>query len=171
MAHIIIGVILILFGLSAIFGGWVFRLVFAALLIALGVKIIMGPRETNQCHWRCRTSHLEDSPADVLNETVVLGSLCKNVTSTKFEGGKITTVLGGGILDLRNAKTDEKKIELEIVAVLGGLKIFVPTNWIVKVQNSSVLGGCENRTHVQDGDVTLIISGTSVLGGISIVNG
>lgn len=171
MAHIVFGIILILLGLSAIFGGWVFKLVFAALLIALGIKIIIAPKRSyHHCEWQCRTEKMEASIQETLNETIILGSLCKKIETDNFNGGKVTTIFGGGVLDLRDTKTTEKIITLEIITVFGGLKIFVPHNWTVNIQNTAVLGGCDNQTQTKIGDVTLKITGTVVLGGVQIIN-
>ena len=171
MAHIIFGIILVLLGLSTIFGGWVFKIVFAALLIALGIKIIIAPkRPSRYCHWHCHTEKMESSIQETLNETVILGSLCKKIETENFNGGKVTTIFGGGVLDLRDAKTTEKIITLEIIAVFGGLKILVPQNWAINIQNTAVLGGCNNHTQTKIGDVTLKITGAVVLGGIQIIN-
>jgi len=171
MAHIIFGIILVLLGLSTIFGGWVFKIVFAALLIALGIKIIIAPkRPSRYCHWHCHTEKMESSIQETLNETVILGSLCKKIETENFNGGKVTTIFGGGVLDLREVKSAEKNIDLEITTVLGGLKLLVPHNWSINIKNTSVLGGCDNRTRTEEADVQLNISGSTILGGIQLMN-
>ena len=169
MARIIFGIGLILLGLSSLLGSWIFKIIFAAFLIVLGVKIIISPNNTR---WHCRygTGVMNECTQDTLDETIVFGSLCKKIISEHVKGGKITIVFGGGVLDLREVKSVEKNIDLEITTVLGGLKLLVPHNWSINIKNTSVLGGCDNRTRTEEADVQLNISGSTILGGIQLMN-
>jgi predicted membrane protein len=165
--RLIIGIFLILLGISALTGYSFFQFFFALLLVVIGLRLIVGrttPRHSHEWGGPARQMYV-----DTLNEVVVLSSLNRSVTSTNFQGGKVVTILAGGVVDLSQAKTESKEIFLETTAILGGIKIVVPKEWKVDSRAAAVLGGVDNRT-APGGDVQLHVTGAAILGGIEIVN-
>ncbi len=107
---------------------------------------------------------------DRLNHFAVLGGSTQRISSSNFQGGSVTAVLGGVELDLRDAVL-LSTATLETTAVLGGVEVRVPAHWQVEVSGTPVLGGIENRTvsvsATPDAPI-LHINATAVFGGIEI---
>src|SRR5437867_2143235 len=89
------------------------------LLVAVGVWIVVrsltaaGPFGTT------------DSSAR-LSALAVLGGVDRRVTSAGFQGADITAFMGGGKLDLREAKVAGAEAVVDILAVMGGFEIVAP---------------------------------------------
>jgi predicted membrane protein len=67
----------------------------------------------------------------------------------------------------------DNQATIELTAILGGIDLFVPSDWRVIVDSSAVLGGVDDKhknappTTVQ---MTLYVKATAILGGIDIKN-
>jgi len=166
MRRIIIGVVLILLGISALTGVSLLNFIVAFILIWVGIRIIA--RHSHR-EWRAEgegTVSREDS----INEVAVFSSLNKTVVSDDFRGGRVVLVFAGGEVDLSQAKTTRPTVDLEVVAVFGGGKLIIPKGWSVNSSGASIFGGVENRTEKGEGSVILNLKGTAVFGGIEVGN-
>lgn len=170
MGRIIIGVLLILIGISALTGLALFRFAFAAFIIVLGVRILMG-REGRHKKQHISSEEFSTTSDDLLNEVAIFSPLNKRVTSQAFKGGKVVVVFGGGDIDLTKAVAAGKDISLEYVAICGGGRIIIPIGWRVRSQATSVLGGFTLKAESNDGEVTLHLKGVAILGGVEVVTG
>jgi predicted membrane protein len=96
--------------------------------------------------------------------------------SHDLRGGKISAIMGGGTIDLRDADMSADEITLDAFALMGGIEIWVPTSWQVIMQGTPILGGMENKTVNRTADnqtskpKRLIITGMAILGGIEVKN-
>lgn len=91
----------------------------------------------------------------------------------EFKGGEIDTVLGETILDLRKTNLPDGDTFLEINTVLGGVTIFVPTDWCVDIRIESIFYAFEDKRFEKGAtDITkrLVILGSGVLGGGELRN-
>jgi predicted membrane protein len=167
MARIIIGTLLVLWGMSALLGFSLFRFFFAFAIILLGVHILSGRRNWADRENKDAASVSQD---DYVNEVVILGALKKKVVSGDFKGGKVTMVFAGGELDLSGAKTAAKEIDLHVESVFAGIKLIVPRAWKVSVRGTSFAGGYDSKVADASGDVTLNLRGSAVFGGVEITN-
>ncbi len=107
---------------------------------------------------------------DKLNHFAVLGGSTQRMSSSNFQGGSVTAVMGGVELDLRDSQLLSSPT-LEVTAVMGGVEVRVPNGWQVEVSGTPVLGGIENKviTDSNLSDVPILhIRATAVLGGIEI---
>lgn len=59
--------------------------------------------------------------------------------------GKVTTIMGGVDLDLRDAKLDPGGADLAIFTVMGGISLRVPDTWIVATDGQAILGNHDLR--------------------------
>jgi hypothetical protein len=114
-------------------------------------------------------------PGSYLTGSVVFGGVKRKITSQDFQGGRVSTVCGGVELDLRWAVMRAESVTLDISAVLGGIEIRVPENWVVVVQARGVFAGFDDRTAHPDPSATpdihrLIVTGSAVLAGVEIKN-
>ena len=89
-----------------------------------------------------------------------------------FWSGRVTAVLGGVDLDLRDAVLDPGGADLAIVTVMGGVALRVPETWVVETKGSAVLGGQEVRVtdpdSLPDDAPVLRIHARTYLGGLAI---
>lgn len=81
-----------------------------------------------------------------INEFVLLSGIDINNYSQEFRGGSATAIMGGIVIDLRNAKLYNNQAIIDANSIMGGIEIFVPDNWRVEVSGTPILGGWSNKT-------------------------
>lgn len=164
MIKILIGIILILIGLTALTGLSLVKFFFFILLILIGVKVILSFGDNS------KNPKQSFSTEEEINEVIIFGGISKAIICENFKGGKVVSIFGGFNIDLSEAKTNSKELNLEITTVLGGGRIKIPKNWKVNIKRTSILGGHENKTKNNETDTTINIEGASILGGLEIFN-
>jgi hypothetical protein len=135
------------------------------LLVAIGLWIVVrsvtaaGP------------SSAGDSSAR-LSALAVLGGVDRRVISPAFEGADITAFMGGGKLDLREARAAGPEAVVDILAMMGGFEILVPDQWNVTVDVVPIMGGYEDKTrHPADPSAPrLRVRGFIMMGGLEVRN-
>ena len=165
MMRIIIGIFILVLGLSALTGLSLMEYAVSLFLIAAGLVLISGRTQNN---WEPAKKVVTNE--DQIHEVVIFGPLNKTVKSDNFKGGKITAVFGGGEVDLSQVKTTEKNINLEFVAVFGGGKLIIPKGWKVNSQGVAIFGGYTSKVAAGEGETVLNIKGAAVFGGVEILN-
>jgi len=112
------------------------------------------------------------SSEDFIDSTTIFGGVHKKIVSKNFRGGDVTTVMGGTELDFTQA--DFTGIaRLDVTQLMGGTKIIVPAHWEVRSEVTAVFAGYEDKRQqpaVTNPDKLLILSGSSVFGGIELKN-
>ncbi len=108
----------------------------------------------------------------------VLGSRREAVAGT-LHGADVTVVMGAGVLDLRQATIAAgDEVVIDVLAVMGSVKIRVPDGWVVDTKALPVLGGVQDarsgtaRAPVTAGSASprLVLHGAVVIGGLSITS-
>ncbi len=96
----------------------------------------------------------------------IFGGGNQKILSHKLEGGKVTTIFGGAEIDLRESKP-VSGATIEIFTMFGGLELFVPEDWNIRVDVTSIFGGFEDhRKNSTDENAPLvIIKGATIFGG------
>lgn len=111
------------------------------------------------------------SGEDYLDLTTIFGSIKKKIFSKTFKGGQTTNLFGGTDIDLTQADI-EGVVVLDVVQAFGGVKLIVPSNWEVKSDITTILGGIEDkRTPPAGGSAAnkkLVLTGTCIFGGVDI---
>ena len=111
---------------------------------------------------------------EVINVSAVFSGSSHRVNSSKFRGGKISSLFGGVELDLRMAEMASNEASLDVDCSFGGVEIKVPQSWRVVVQGTPIFGGIENDTMVtanlSDSSYTLTVRASVVFGGLEIKN-
>jgi predicted membrane protein len=109
-----------------------------------------------------------------LNESIFFGGLERNITSTTFSGGSITTLFGGSKINLSHAKLADEGADLDLFVMFGGAEIIVPEDVKVVMDVTVILGGNEDKRSrmpaEQSSAKTLTIKGFVGFGGIEIKN-
>ncbi len=103
------------------------------------------------------------------NMSALLSGISGRNTSKDYTGGRVSAVLGGVELDLRDA-TIEKQATLEVFCLLGGIEVRVPRDWVVKSQVNAMLGSAEIKANTETSKKApiLVITGEVTLGGVEV---
>ena len=110
-----------------------------------------------------------------LDETAILGGNDRLITSNRFQGGRITTLLGGNEVNLVNARLADGQHELDIFTLFGSTELTVPRDWNVTVDVTTIVGSFEDRRHppadfVTDASKELIVKGLVLFGAGELVS-
>jgi len=98
----------------------------------------------------------------------------KNVVDKNFSGGEINAIMGG--VEISFAEADILSVaQLEVNAILGGIKMIVPSHWEIKSELNCIMGGIEDKRVIQSTPEgpqkkLLILEGNVCSGGIEIRN-
>jgi hypothetical protein len=135
------------------------------LLVAVGVWIMVRSMTA------AGPSGVTDSSAR-LSALAVLGGVDRRVTAEGFQGADITAFMGGGKLDLREAKMSGPEAVVDILAIMGGFEIVTPETWHVIVDVVPLMGGYEDKTrHPADPSAPrLRLRGFVMMGGLEVRN-
>lgn len=139
------------------------------ILVAIGLSLIWRPSRRGSAF--PGMTAVGDS-SSTINAFSLMGAFKRSNDSQDFQGGEATAIMGGCELDLRKASIQEGEAVLHLIAVMGGIEIWVPENWVVVMQGVPVLGGFEDKTHPSSSDTNkrLVVKGYSVMGGVEIKN-
>ncbi len=144
------------------------QMIWPFVVMTAGVLVIWMSR-FHKAHQRYTVSE------NHINKFIVFGGDETHLSSKQFQGGVVSTVFGGAVIDLRDAEMASSPTTLDVSAVFGGVELRVPTHWRVNSQGAPVLGGFENKTRLRDGLLedeikTFIVRGNAVFGGVEIKN-
>tara|TARA_R110001592_G_scaffold363109_2_gene680423 strand:- start:112044 stop:112781 length:738 start_codon:yes stop_codon:yes gene_type:complete len=141
-------------------------------LVALGVIMIFKPKHKLGSNISSANDAQDATEVEFLDVTTVMGGSEKNVVSQDFKGGSIVSFLGGSQINFLNADVKGAAV-LSVTCVMGGSKLIIPANWLVKSEVTAVMGGVEDKRLINttaDPDKILILKGTTLMGGIEIVS-
>ncbi|MDI6807943.1 MAG: DUF5668 domain-containing protein [Candidatus Eisenbacteria bacterium] len=136
------------------------------ILIVLGITMLY--RRLGGRHGNTGSSF----SSDVIGVTAFFGGVEGSVTSTEFKGGDITAMFGGAKLDLTKAQLAQDA-HLDVTTCCGGVELFIPEDWNLIVKVTPLLGSVSDKRRKSgsagtSGQKTLKISGTVIMGGIDI---
>ena len=135
------------------------------LLIIFGIYVIFK----RSSHHETGQYETVDTEEYKIDSFTLLSSKNLTIKTNNFLGGKITSILGESVVDLRNSNLAGSKIELETQTILGSIEIHIPSSWNIINKTTTILGGFEDvrgiSTNSENNQNTLIISGLVLLGG------
>ncbi|MEO8480646.1 MAG: LiaF domain-containing protein [Acidobacteriota bacterium] len=142
-----------------------------------------------------RRTAAESAPKDQINVFAVLGGDSRPPVIGEFHGGRMTTVMGGSNLDLRQSTlAPGQTAVIDVFAVMGGSQIRVPADWQVDSETIAIMGGVNtdrpktsDKDKKNDRDATgsfasdpapptapavnpphLLLRGTVIMGGVTV---
>jgi hypothetical protein len=120
---------------------------------------------------RRRGAGLSTDANATISGLAVLGGITRSNNSRRFRGGDLTAVMGGCVIDLRQAAIDGDAV-LDVFAMWGGIELRIPDDWTVVSRVVPLLGGFDDKTHPPPGESAhrLIIKGIAIMGGIEVKN-
>ncbi len=140
-----------------------------ALIILFGIMIIIKKGFGHRCHsHHSRKEFRLDS--GFIEETNIFSGSKQKIAPVVFTGGKITNIFGGSEIDLSKTTLSDGKNVLEIFCAFGGISLLIPSDWVVHIEVTSVLGGfVDKRKYTNntstDSSKVLYIKGNAIFGG------
>jgi Domain of unknown function (DUF5668)/Cell wall-active antibiotics response 4TMS YvqF len=116
------------------------------------------------------------SPDSDFNGVAILGGFKRRITSKKFKGGSVLSVMGGFQIDLRQADMEGDTATIEAMSFMGGGEIKVPDAWAISMEGISLFGAFVDETDPQSPAIAgtpqkrLIMKGACLMGGIVVKN-
>ena len=83
---------------------------------------------------------------DYLKVIAVMGGFKRSNNSQNFKGGELTAIMGGLEIDLREASMKGEAI-IDIFAMMGGMEMRVPEDWLIIIEGFPFMGRFEDKTH------------------------
>lgn len=159
-----VGVVLLLWQLDVVNLSLVWELIVVAILVAVGIKLIVGGTKKSNSGDGATVNISVDAPSGC----AIFGGKEMNFDGQVFEGTELTAVFGGVECDLSGAiiKNDCK---IKATAIFGGVDIILPKGVNVSVSSTSIFGGTDDA-YVREpaSEVTVYIETVSVFGGVDI---
>jgi hypothetical protein len=106
----------------------------------------------------------------------IMGEAKRASNDRPFRGGEMTAFMGGCVLDLRQAELGlGEQATINILAVMAGHEIWVPSGWVVLSDVVPLLGGMDDKrlpplTPVPPDAPRLLLKGFVLMGGVVVKN-
>jgi predicted membrane protein len=138
------------------------------ILVVSGIMMIV---RASTHHRRIVSADAESRDAhNFIKAVAIMGGFKRINNSQDFKGGELTAIMGGFELDLRDASFNGEAV-IDIFALMGGMSMRVPEDWLIVIDISPIMGGFEDKTRPpKESSKRLIIKGTTIMGGIEIKN-
>jgi predicted membrane protein len=159
-----------LFGMERIGLGKLWPLVF----VGVGAYILVR-RNREQKDFDFPEMETKTNNEDFLDDLNVFGGSKRNITSKNFIGGRTTAIFGGSDYDFTNADLAKDVAVLDVIAIFGGNKVVVPSDWDVTIDVVSIFGGFSDKRRTLKSlqvntNKRLIIKGLALFGGGEVRN-
>lgn len=163
-----IGVLLLLWQQNIVDIGFAAKLIWPAIIIILGLKLIFGNRYRNDFK-RIKLQHKTEGRC-VKEITAVFGAQNIHHGNEIFDGAEFNAVFGGIKYNLSNAVIQNDCV-IEANAIFGGIEITLPSNVNVKINSNSAFGGTSDKTTRSElvDAPTVFVNATAVFGGVTLL--
>ncbi len=169
IAGICVGVVLLLGAQGILAFSMIRKLLVPAILILIGLRILLSNTKRKITDQQGNQIPFEKTGTGGSDVSGVFDGRKVQYDGQLFEGATVSAVFGGVNMDLRSAVI-ERDVRIDATAIFGGVEIYVPSNVVVRVMSTPVLGGVSNRA-LAPTEVpchTLYINATCVFGGVDI---
>jgi len=110
----------------------------AVLTLAVAAAAVVGQLLARRRTWG-------DDDADDVSMATCFGGIDRSLTGEAVRHVAASAWLGGINLDLREAMLAPEGADVELEAMMGGIKLTVPPEWHVEVEEDVSAGGIEER--------------------------
>lgn len=99
-----------------------------------------------------------------------MGGFCRRGDWVVPKNFIAVAVMGGGEIDLRQARYAEPVVNIHAVAIMGGIEITVPEDANVQVTGIGIMGGFDHSVSGsgQPGGPTIVVNGVALMGGVDV---
>jgi predicted membrane protein len=110
--------------------------------------------------------------AEFVRSFAMLSGIELRPVSRPFRGADLSAVMGGIKLDLSSARMEGDSAVIEVFAFWGGVEIYVPPDWTVTSEVTTLLAGFIDKRRPTSvvPTKTLVIKGMIVMSGVEIKN-
>jgi len=110
--------------------------------------------------------------AEFVRSFAMLSGVELRPVSRPFRGADLSAVMGGIKLDLSSARMEGDSAVIELFAFWGGVEIYVPPEWTVTSEVTTLLAGFIDKRRPTSIVPTrrLVIKGTAVMSGVELKN-
>lgn len=165
-----IGVFLLLACQDIISFGMIWKLLFPALLVIIGLSLIF--KDTFEKGVKKKFKELNKKNKDLHEYCATFGGQDLVFENEKFDGASLTSVFGGVKCDLTDAILKDETL-IEVCAIFGGVTIIVPDDVNVKIVSTPIFGGASDerksrKKGLKESNKTVYINATCVFGGVEV---
>ncbi len=115
------------------------------------------------------TPKVREETRDKIDMTLLFGNEVRRISSEAFRGGEATVLFGRLELDLSGARLSGREPDLELNVVFGNLRLIVPEDWQLDIDESVVAGKLDLPNDVRSGGPRLELEATCLFSRIEIV--
>ena len=142
-----------------------FNFFWPALFIVIGVVLLINSRRLGD-----RLQYSTGSKADMIDYVNIFSGAERQLITDNFMGGKVTSVFGGGEVDLTRSSLAPGNNVVEITCIFGGTTLIVPESWNVIIDVTPILGGFSDGRKIgsdviRDTTTSLTVKGVVIFGG------
>ena len=142
-----------------------FNFFWPALFIVIGVVLLINSRRLGD-----RLHYSTGSKADMIDYVNVFSGAERQLITENFMGGKVTSIFGGGEVDLTRSSLAPGNNIVEITCIFGGTTLIVPESWNVIIDVTPILGGFSDGRKIgsdviRDTTRSLTVKGVVIFGG------
>lgn len=162
-----IGIVLLLSCQDIIDFNLIWKLIFPAILVAIGISIIF--KDTVEGKVSKEIKKLNEKKIDNNEYCATFSGQDIKFDGEEFKGTDLTAVFGGIKCDLKKAVINSDVV-INTSSIFGGITIYVPENIKVKIKSSSIFGGVsdERKYAEKDDSHVIYINATCLFGGVEI---
>lgn len=145
----------------------VWKLIFPAILIIIGISMIFKDAINSKVNDEIKKLNKNQKEAGEYCATFAGQNI--NFDNEEFKGANLTAVFGGVKCDLRKAIINSDVV-INSSATFGGIDIYVPSNVKIKIKSTPIFGGVSNKAESssEEGAYTIYINAMCVFGGVEI---
>lgn len=159
-----IGVIFLLSAQGILDMSKIWKLIFPAILVAIGLGIIFKDVVGSKVNEKIKELNKDDKE----EYYATFSGQKLNFSGEDFKGASLNAIFGGIDLDLRDVNITQDQV-VNATSVFGGIDILVPNNVNVKVKSNSLFGGVDNKVKTYNENLpTIYIKGFCLFGGVEI---
>jgi predicted membrane protein len=142
-----------------------FNFFWPALFIVIGIVLLLNSKRIGQA-----INRPVGAKADTFDIVNIFSGAERQIITDNFMGGKVTSIFGGGEVDLTRSSLAPGDNIVEITCIFGGTTILVPENWNVILEVTPILGGFSDSRRlgsevIKDTTRALTIRGVVIFGG------